>query len=120
MTLRIREKALISEYSMGEILLNKRIMLLGGNYFQMTAMKAAKELGCYVIYVDYLPENPAHKFADEYHNVSTMDEKAFSSWRGIYRSTELYPTLQTSPHPRQPMWRSSWACREIPSPLWKR
>ncbi len=54
----------------------KRIMLLGGNYFQMTATKAAKELGCYVISVDYLPDNPAHKFADEYHNVSTTDKEA--------------------------------------------
>jgi biotin carboxylase len=52
----------------------KKIMLLGGNYFQMTATKAAKELGCHVISVDYLPENPAHKFADEYCNVSTTDK----------------------------------------------
>ena len=54
----------------------KKIMLLGGNYFQMTATKAAKELGHYVISVDYLPDNPAHKLADEYHNVSTVDKEA--------------------------------------------
>ena len=54
----------------------KRIMLLGGNYFQMTATLAAKRLGYYVISVDYLPDNPAHKFADEYHNVSTIDREA--------------------------------------------
>lgn len=54
----------------------KRVMLLGGNYYQMTATKAAKELGYYVISVDYLPDNPAHKFADEYHNVSTTDKEA--------------------------------------------
>lgn len=53
----------------------KKIMLLGGNYFQMTATKAAKELGHYVISVDYLPDNPAHKLADEYHNVSTVDKE---------------------------------------------
>lgn len=53
--------------------MNKKIMLLGGNYFQMTATKAAKNLGCHVISVDYLPNNPAHKFADEYYNVSTID-----------------------------------------------
>lgn len=58
---------------------SKRIMMLGGNYFQMTATKAAKELGHYVISVDYLPENPAHKFADEYHNVSTVDKEAVLS-----------------------------------------
>ncbi|MBR5913106.1 MAG: ATP-grasp domain-containing protein [Selenomonadaceae bacterium] len=56
--------------------MNKKIMLLGGNYYQMTATKAAKALGCHVISVDYLPNNPAHKFADEYHNVSTIDREA--------------------------------------------
>lgn len=54
----------------------KKIMMLGGNYFQMTATRAAKELGHYVISVDYLPDNPAHKLADEYHNVSTIDKEA--------------------------------------------
>lgn len=54
----------------------KKVMLLGGNYFQMTATKAAKRLGHYVISVDYLPDNPAHKFADEYHNISTVDKDA--------------------------------------------
>lgn len=54
----------------------KRVMLLGGNYFQMTATKAAKRLGYHVISVDYLPNNPAHKYADEYHNVSTIDKDA--------------------------------------------
>ena len=54
----------------------KKIMLLGGNYYQMTATKAAKDLGCHVISVDYLPDNPAHKLADEYHNVSTTNRDA--------------------------------------------
>lgn len=54
----------------------KKIMMLGGNYFQATATKAAKDLGYYVISVDYLPDNPAHQFADEYHNVSTTDREA--------------------------------------------
>jgi len=57
------------------LMMKKKIMLLGGNYFQMTATKAAKELGHYVISVDYLPDNPAHKYADEYHNVSTTDKE---------------------------------------------
>ncbi|MDD3277361.1 MAG: ATP-grasp domain-containing protein [Lachnospiraceae bacterium] len=56
--------------------MKKTVMLLGGNYFQMTATLAAKALGCYVISVDYLPDNPAHKYADEYHNVSTIDKEA--------------------------------------------
>ena len=53
----------------------KRIMLLGGNHTQLTCTLAAKSEGYYVISVDYLPNNPAHKFADEYHNVSTIDKE---------------------------------------------
>lgn len=53
----------------------KKIMLLGGNAFQMSATIRAKELGYYVISCDYLPDNPAHKYADEYHNVSTLDKE---------------------------------------------
>ena len=52
----------------------KKIMMLGGNFLQMSAIKCAKELGYYVISVDYLPDNPGHKFSDEYHNVSTTDK----------------------------------------------
>lgn len=52
----------------------KKIMMLGGNFFQMTAIKRAKELGYHVISVDYLPENPGHQYSDEYYNVSTLDK----------------------------------------------
>lgn len=55
---------------------SKKIMLLGGNYFQMTATLTAKRLGYHVISVDYLPDNPAHQYADEYYNVSTIDKEA--------------------------------------------
>jgi len=54
----------------------KKILQLGANYFQITAIKAAKELGHYVITADYSPDNPGHKFSDEYHNVSTTDKDA--------------------------------------------
>lgn len=52
----------------------KKLMSLGGNFFQATIVKAAKRLGYYVISVDYLPNNPAHRFADEYHCISTLDK----------------------------------------------
>lgn len=55
----------------------KTLMSLGGNYFQMTVVKAAKRLGgIHVIDVDYLENNPAHKYADEYCNISTLDREA--------------------------------------------
>lgn len=57
----------------------KKLMSLGGNYFQMTVVKAAKQLGYHVIDVDYLPNNPAHCYADEYYNISTLNKEAVLS-----------------------------------------
>ncbi|SFH98279.1 Biotin carboxylase [Selenomonas ruminantium] len=54
----------------------KKLMLLGGSRYLLPAIKAAHELGVYVITCDYLPDNYAHKFADEYHNVSIIDKDA--------------------------------------------
>lgn len=50
--------------------------MLGGSLYQTYAIKEAKRQGYYVISCDYLPGNPGHKFADEYHNVSTTDKEA--------------------------------------------
>ena len=55
--------------------MQKRILFLGGSKFQMPPIKYAKEQGHYVITCDYLPDNPGHKYADEYHNVSTTDRE---------------------------------------------
>ncbi len=54
----------------------KKLLFLGGAMQQIPAIKKGKELGYYVITCDYLPNNPGHEFADEYHNVSTTDVKA--------------------------------------------
>lgn len=50
--------------------------MLGGSLYQTFAIKEATRLGYYVITADYLPSNPGHKYADEYHNVSTTDKEA--------------------------------------------
>ena len=50
--------------------------MLGGSIYQTYAIKEAVKLGDYVITCDYLPGNPGHKFAHEYHNVSTTDKEA--------------------------------------------
>ena len=54
----------------------KRVLMLGGSIYQTYAIKEAVKLGYYVITCDYLPGNPGHKFAHEYHNVSTTDKEA--------------------------------------------
>ncbi|TSB23291.1 ATP-grasp domain-containing protein [Psychrobacter sp. YGAH215] len=51
----------------------KRILFLGAAPSQIPPIIYAKSQGHYVITCDYLPENPGHKLADEYHNVSTTD-----------------------------------------------
>lgn len=56
--------------------MQKKILFLGGSLFQIPPIKYAKEQGHYVITCDYLPNNPGHKFADEFHNVSTTDKDA--------------------------------------------
>ena len=54
----------------------KRIMLLGGIRYLLPVIKAAHEQGYYVITADYLPDNIAHKYSDEYVNVSIIDKEA--------------------------------------------
>lgn len=53
----------------------KRLLMLGGSAQQIPAIEAAKRHGCYVITCDYLPNNPGHALADEYHNVSTTNKE---------------------------------------------
>ena len=54
----------------------KKLMLLGGLRYLLPVIEAAHRLGIYVITCDYLPDNIAHKYSDEYHNVSIVDKEA--------------------------------------------
>lgn len=54
----------------------KKILLLGGDHLLLPVIEAAHKLGCYVITVDYLPNNIAHKYSDEYQYASTVDKEA--------------------------------------------
>ena len=54
----------------------KKLMLLGGSRYLLPVIEAAHSLGLYVITCDYLPDNFAHKYADEYCNVSIIDKDA--------------------------------------------
>lgn len=51
-------------------------MILGGSRYVLPVIEAAHELGIYVITCDYLPDNIAHKYSDEYCNVSIIDKEA--------------------------------------------
>ena len=51
-------------------------MLLGGLRYLLPVIEAAHKHNIHVITVDYLPDNIAHKYSDEYHNVSIIDKDA--------------------------------------------
>lgn len=54
----------------------KKLMLLGGIRYLLPVIETAHKLGVYVITADYLPDNIAHKYSDEYVNVSILDREA--------------------------------------------
>ena len=56
--------------------MKKKILMLGASYFQIPAIKYAKLKDYHVITVDYMPDNPGHKFSDEYYNISTVDKNS--------------------------------------------
>ncbi len=54
----------------------KKLLLLGGSRYILPVIEASKKLGIYTITCDYLPNNIAHKYSDEYCNVSIVDKDA--------------------------------------------
>ena len=54
----------------------KKLMLLGGIRYLLPVIDAAHKQGYYVITADYLPDNIAHRYSDEYVNVSIVDKEA--------------------------------------------
>lgn len=52
----------------------KKLMILGGSRYILPVIKMAHLLGCYAITCDYLPNNIAHKYSDEYCNVSIIEK----------------------------------------------
>ena len=56
--------------------MKRLLLLLGGIQYLLPVIKGAHEQGYYVITADYLPNNIAHKYSDEYVNVSIIDKEA--------------------------------------------
>lgn len=52
----------------------KRLLLLGGSRYLLPVIEVAHKLGCYVVTCDYLPDNIAHKYSDEYCNISIIEK----------------------------------------------
>lgn len=53
----------------------KKLLLLGGLRYLIPVIKTAQKMGHYVITCDYIPDNIAHKYSNEYHNVSIIDKE---------------------------------------------
>lgn len=54
----------------------KKVLLLGGSRYILPVIEACHKLGYKAITCDYLPDNIAHKYSDEYFNISIIDKDA--------------------------------------------
>ncbi len=54
----------------------KKILLLGGSRYLIPVIESIHKLGYYAVTCDYIPDNVAHKYSDEYYNISIVDKKA--------------------------------------------
>jgi len=89
----------------------KRVLMLGGSIYQTYAIKAAVEMGYYVITCDYLPNNPGHKYAHEYHNVSTTDKEAVLE---LARSLKVDGVVAYASDPAAPT--AAYVCEKLGLP----
>lgn len=57
----------------------KKLLIIGASILQLPAIIKAKEAGYYTIVVDYNPKAMGIAYADEFHQVSTIDEEGISA-----------------------------------------
>lgn len=86
----------------------KRLFIIGASILQLPGIQRAKELGYYVGVADYDPNAIGIPYADEYFNVSTIDEE------GIYQAAKAFGadgimTLATD----MPMRSVAYACKKL-------
>ena len=86
----------------------KRLMIIGASILQLPAIQKAKELGFYVAVADFNPNAIGIPYADEYYNVSTIDEE------GVYQAAKKFGadgimTLATD----MPMRSVAYACKKL-------
>lgn len=86
----------------------KRLMIIGASILQLPAIQKAKALGHYVAVADFNPNAIGIPYADEYYNVSTIDEE------GVYQAAKKFGadgimTLATD----MPMRSVSYACKRL-------
>lgn len=53
----------------------KKLLILGGSRFVLPVIEKAHQFGYWVITCDYLPTNYAHKYSDQYCNISIVEKE---------------------------------------------
>ena len=86
----------------------KKLFIIGASVLQLPAIKKAKEMGLYVGVADYNPKAVGIPYADEFFEVSTIDES------GIYKAAKDFGadgimTLATD----MPMRSVAYACERL-------
>ena len=86
----------------------KRLLIIGASVLQVPAIRKSKEMGLYVAVADYNPNAVGIPLADEYYNVSTIDEE------GVYQAAKEFKadgimTLATD----MPMRSLAYACEKL-------
>lgn len=86
----------------------KRLFIIGASILQLPAIQKAKALGHCVAVADFNPEAVGIPYADEYYNVSTIDEE------GVYKAAKAFKadgimTLATD----MPMRSVAYACGKL-------
>ena len=86
----------------------KRLLIIGASILQLPAIKKAKELGFYVGVADYNPNAIGIPYADEYFNVSTIDEEGVCEAARAFGADGIM-TLATD----MPMRSVAYACQKL-------
>ena len=86
----------------------KRLMIIGASILQLPAILKAKKLGYYVAVADFNPNAIGIPYADEYYNVSTINEE------GVYQAAKAFGadgvmTLATD----MPMRSVAYTCKKL-------
>ena len=94
----------------------KRLLMLGGAISQLSAIKKAREMGCYIIMCDAVNEPPGKKYADEYYQICITEKKAilelakslqidgiisYATDAGVLTAAYVAEQLDLSSHPYQ-------------------
>ena len=93
---------------MREDLHMKRLFIIGASILQLPAIQRAKELGYYVGVADYDSNAIGIPYADEYYNVSTIDEEGICNAAKKFRADGIM-TLATD----MPMRSVAYTCEKL-------